>query len=562
MLSQNVAKTAVPSYYMIRTNLPQRKPQNQWEGVYYFSGLTKRQQHTILLQRKYARIAALKEFNNKKQSVEAALKTGQGKLKDGTSPYFLACRLADVGLYDQASVLVDTLHKQRLLKVEQYAQLIKALAAPSLQQCILTSEAAGDPSLVFKHIGDHAGEERAAEAQRWYEMGLSVLQAETAKKQVNAFGTSAATYLTNALMQTLLSCGFRNASAVPNSIYDRMGVLGISPTMSTYELVILGLSLTGNVQEAESVQRYIQQRHSEHMSIRSYNAILHGHREDRAYESCDRVWQQLFDSRWPRANVLTAELYLRSIVDHALTPVSAPLQRFGNLNVVEKKKVPLVLSQMSELGIPLTHLSRELTDEVEDALRKYMIHKNRFYEWGRAVKQFSFIEFRRRNGWMYDLHLMKNTTKSVPPVRDPSNPDASLAPAAAAELPAFFSERNPWEVQPLEQVLFVTNEKERTEDVRAGDFYSRESKSIHERSPTWMNNVPETRYDQLYGVNNPDISKVGIRRHLSVEYVNRKEVHEKDSALIRKSLSHGKRLRQRSELSRTHRAEGSLKGKK
>ncbi|EAN89638.1 hypothetical protein, conserved, partial [Trypanosoma cruzi] len=141
-----------------------------------------------------------------------------------------------------------------------------------------------------------------------------------------------------------------------------------------------------------------------------------------------------------------------------------------------------------------------------------------------------------------------------------NHPDATQAPLATVEIPAFFNERPAWKQPPLEETLYVTESKERYDDVRSGDIYEDRTRSLHDRSPTWMNEVPETRYDHLYGVNHPDIAKIGIRRHLNAEYVNRKEVVERDAALMKKNLSTGRRLRRKVESSRTHRNAGSMSG--
>lgn len=589
MLSQNVAKVTVPSYYMIRTNLPHRKPQNQWEGVYYFSGLTKRQRHLLLLQRKHARIEAMRSFDADRSQVyqvwnslaqsggcsasyssleEAFSSMGPSGEPLGSNSYQcgtffrLVCQLAHHGLHQEAGLAMQSFksameegdRKDGRLHVSHFSTLLQHMPAQRLGLCLRDSDANGDPALIYKLLGDRGGEERANEAYEIFEEGLSYLSKRSSGP---SYVSSAATQLVNNLMETLLTCGYRHVKAVPNTIYDRMGTLGIPPTATTYEHVLTGLALIGDMHSAEAVHCFLSRHHDQHQSIRSYDAMLLGYREAKAYDKCDQLWQQLVDRRWPRAAVSTAELYLRSIVDHSLTPVSEPLQRFGELNVVEKKKIPLVLSQMEDLGVPRSALSRPLQDEIEDALRKFSIHQDKFYEWGRAIKQFDFIEFRRRHGWMYDLHLMKNTTKMMPPVRDPTKPDATLVAAAMAELPAFFNEKFMWEKDALEDLLFVQSEKERVDDVRSGDIYYDENRSIHERSPTWMNEVPETRYDHLYGVSHPDISKMGIRRHLQVEYVNKRELLAKDAALMRKALTRGRRLRHRSELFRSHRQAGT-----
>ncbi|KAG5473985.1 hypothetical protein CUR178_04095 [Leishmania enriettii] len=558
-LSQNVARTTVPSYYHIRTNLPQRKPQNQWEGVYYFSGITKRQQHVVLLRRRREREMYLRQHHHRVALLRHQYAKGQeSPLASLPERLMLASQLASCGMHSEAATLVDAMHRSQELRAMDYVNLISSLRAADLGTCILHSEAACDPALTFKLLGDNAGVERAAEAYRWHDMAISALGRECGSLRPES--TPAASQLTNALMCTLMTCGYAHVKAIPDAVYDRMGTRGISPTMSTYDHVMLALALTGNTAEAEDVFRFVRHRHTEHITIHSYNALLLGNREARLFDRCDELWQELVDRRFPRANPLTAELYLRSVVDHSYTPTSEGLQRFGSVHAVEKKKVPIVLTQMDELGIPRTHLSGPLHDEVEDALRKFSIYRNRFYEWGRAVKQFDFIEFRRRHGWMYDLDLMKNTTKMLPPIRDPTQPDSTMASAAMAEVPAFFTERPPWERNALESLLSVTKERERMDDVRAGDIYYDDTKNIHERSTTWMNEVPETRYDQLYGLNHPDVSKIGIRAHLQVEYTNRREVIEKDAALVRKSLRRGRRLRHRVEVSRTHRNEGSLTG--
>lgn len=658
-----MAKATVPSYYMIRTNLPQRKPQNQWEGVYYFSGITKRQRHLILLQRKRERMQALQSFEAHQQHLLHVWSAMNSSSSSSSMPpqsitpmtqtwepptsgaedalhsidHYLSqhpshsrrvlqfsCQLASAGLHREAVQAVRAVESMaasavgpphralsstnshdsapsfslgtpwKPLQATDYVTILQHFPARRLQECLLHADATGDPALTYKLLGDRGGEERAREAYELFEMGLAQLSnaavSSSSSSASASYASTVATQLMNHLMETLLTCGYRHVLAVSSTLYDRMGVWRMSPTATTYQHVLTSLALTGNMREAEEVHQFLS-RHlrpsdssvamkagrgdtesartgllslpstpsasiADNM-IKSYDALLLGYREAKAFDQCDRVWEELVDRRWPRAAVSTAELYLRSVMDHAVTPVSEPLQRFGDLNIVAKKKVPVILMQMEELGIPRGQLSPPLQDEVEDALRKFSIHREKFYEWGRAVKQFDFIEFRRRHGWMYDLHLMKQTTKMLPPVRDPSQPNAALAPAAVAELPAFFNDKYPWEKDAMEELLFVQEEKERVDDVRSGDIYYDEKKSLHERSSTWMTEVPETRYDQLYGISHPDIAKIGIRQHLQGEYTNKKELLDRDAALMRKTLHRGRRLRHRAEIFRTHRQESA-----
>jgi len=558
MMSQNAAKSAVPSYYMIRTNLPHRPPLNQWQPVLYYAGITKRDQRRILLRHRKAEevehsayqkslSATLSAFDAWKQAPRRNASEVESAMA-ASSPQDLlrlVVQLNDHGLVHLSAPLVDQLHEQRRLSVAEYSTLISSLQAKRTGLHVLRSAAQHDPALTFKLMGDRQGSERAAEAQRISDMAL------TATKAFHHRNASSVIY--NALMEVYMTCGYDRVKQVSGTVYDALGVHQISPTQRTYELVIQSLALQGNTMEAEHVLNFLRNRHADQITVGMINHLILGHRENKTFDQCDVLWNELVDRRWPRADVLSAELYLRSIVDHSYTRATDSVGRSGRIHTVEKKKVPIILSQMDTLGIPRCHLSRPLLDEVEDALRKYAIYPSRFYEWGRAVKQFDFIEFRRRQGWLYGVHEMDNITKMAPTQRDPTNPDAVMAPASGAELPEYFGERAPWMVTPLESTILLSDNRERMEDVRAGDIYYDDKESIHQRSANWSAEVPQTRYDQLYGMSNPDIPKIGIRRHLESEYVNRQQLMEKDANLVRKALSGARRVRKGMEYSTTHR---------
>ncbi len=585
MLSQNVAKVTVPSYSHIRTTIPHRQPFFQWQGVFYFSGITKRRQNGILLARKKAAQAASAQLQSRStelsQKFEAIFASrvfrssqieeanhGGGRAADSPSSAVVpataatvvtrvnsadwlefAVELGSFGLVDLLAPVTDALHATGVLTSADYAQLISCCAADDLGASLCASLAGFDPALVPKLLADRRGSDRAAVARRVFSMA------------VDAGVTVTAAHF-NALMKVLLTAGYDAACSVSGSLYDHMGVVGVQPNAATYELVLASLAMQGNTDEAEHVMLFLQSQCADHVTIGHYNAILAGFREARLYDKCDQLWQELCDRRWPRPSVATAEIYLRSIIDHSYQTMSDPMSKMSHINVVEKKKVPAVLAQMDDLALPRTLLSPPLLDEVEDALRKFSIYKSRFYEWGRATRQFDFIEYRRIHGWMmHDLREMVPTTVQSTPFRTPEDrQDASYAPAAVAETPSFFTERNAWDLPVLDDVLNVTERRERMEDVRSGDFYYDDRRSIHERPVGWMQQVPETRYDQLYGIANPDIPKVGIRRHLNAEYVNRTDVLEKDQTIMRKALSGGRRVRQKVESSKTHRSSSVAQG--
>uniref|UniRef100_A0A0A9WYH2 Pentatricopeptide repeat-containing protein n=1 Tax=Lygus hesperus TaxID=30085 RepID=A0A0A9WYH2_LYGHE len=101
--------------------------------------------------------------------------------------------------------------------------------------------------------------------------------------------TSVASQLINALMSVLLTCGYSHVKAIANQLYDKMGVQALSPTMQTYEHVLLSLSLQGNMPEAEGVMRFLRHHHNRHLTIHSFNALMLGYRECKAFDSCDQL---------------------------------------------------------------------------------------------------------------------------------------------------------------------------------------------------------------------------------------------------------------------------------
>jgi len=281
------------------------------------------------------------------------------------------------------------------------------------------------------------------------------------------------------------------------------------------------------------------------------------------FDRVDELCAELVDRRTsPAPNVETAEEAIRSVVELANTPLSdAHLQFKHQTNVVERKRIPLILHQMeSRLGIMRTQLSPPVLHEVEAALRQFSIYRHRFYEWGRAVKIFDFVEFRRKHGWLYDMKDI-----SIPLTRAPSlrpmgatDPTIGIAPFASERLPQHLSERPSWERAPLADLFNRITTEESFEDTRAGaDKYRVVSRPVHERDPNWRSRVPQTRYDTLYGVSQPSMPTVGVRKHLagteSSALGTDEFARQRDASIVRRSMSRARRTRLAVETSRTHR---------
>ena len=542
---------------MFKNNMPTHSNISQYQPVFYFSGLSKFAQHQLLLSRKRRAQRTQRQFDTLRGSLIAKdqnVLEGPKKM-DGSGMATLfhhTLMLNHYGLVDRAVPHISTLHHSKLLSPLDYALLIRSFSAEALRRCVCAANAQDDVVLSWKLVADHQGAERAHEARNVVDLCFDRFNSKMSNNVAGSNDGFGSTHI-DALMSVYVTCGYESLCAVSAHLYDHMSTLRIPPTRHTYASVMLSLGLQGEVNEAQQVLSFLRDRCPEEIRIEHYNALLMGHRDSLEYEQCDQVWNSLVDSRHPKASVLTAELYLRSVVDHSYQKTATSQSRFSELTQIEKKKIPLILSQMETLGIPRQSLPPSLLDEVEDALRKYQIPKGRFYQWGRSIHQFNFIEFRRKMGWLYDIPEMVPTLHNAPPF----NKADLLGPAtpfATVEAPSFMAERFEWEQNPLQDVLGVTTTKEKFEDTRNSEFYYEDTQKVHQRSDSYVQEMPHTRFAQLYGQANPNIPKIGIRRHLQQEYVNQQEVLQHDAHVMRSSLATARRIRQRAEVFSTHRS--------
>lgn len=577
MFSQNVAKITPPSHFYFRSQLPIQQAIHQWKAVYYFSGLSNRVRRTLALREKASLVEATHYFESKKENLLTNEDRMQGSVLLApaalASPTFKLSEvvqhiesLNEYGFTDLSYPYIQLLHSKGLLtNANDIAAIIRSYRCEGVRRHLLHTTAKYDPAESLKQLAEHRGAERAGDARRVLEMAHERLT------------PSQLTACYNAYMEALMTCGYDGMRAIAHQVYDQMGQLSIPPTLTTYEHVILALGLTGDMAEAEQVANYVISSGfpsaTSHLASSSdpvtaqkllpiYHALLIGYRENKIFDKCDMIWKELVEHRSPRPNAITADLYLRSIIDLSYLRTSNTYAKFGEMNIVEKKRIPLILAQMDELSIPRTHLSQPVHHEVEDALRKFSIYKNRFYNWGRAVKQFNFIEFRRRNGWLYGMNEMVPTVAGKKaPRRLPwsTDSDGPVAASGQFEVPqGIFEEVRPWLESPLEHVLNKVTPKERYDDTRAADYFYNDVTSIHDRSPSWSTEVPQTRYDQLYGLSKPDLHRVGIRRHLAAEWADGvlggEERSARDEAVLKSITSTARRSRKRAETHATYRS--------
>ena len=571
-----------PSFHGWFFRFPATDLQNQYRPVYYASGITKthfrqlQQAHRGRIQRcratieqqRAAALATKAALVNATTTTATATSSSTAAAGNSTASQLVdaAVRLAALGLPSDSSPLFLTLHQAQRLSGNDYARYIAALAAPDVFAHLHGGEANFDRAVTYKMMGDYGGSARANEAVSAFELACAALSAPpsnvAARRTVD---TAAVTrqrqlLLHNALMQTLLSCGYDNVRRVSGDVYDSIGVAGLAPTSATYRHVMTSLCLLANPDEANHVLTFLRAKCAAELDTGMFNTLMLGYREARAFDRVDELWAEMVDSRCPAPDVGSAEEVLRSIVELGNTPLSQQnLQMRGQTNVVERKRIPLVLHQMEQLGVLRAQLCPPVLHEVECALRQFSIYRSRFYEWGRAVKLFNFVDYRRKHGWLYDLPDISIPLSSAPQLRPyGSDVTSATAPFATETAPAHLAERPSWEQQPLAALFNRITTEEYNEDSRGGsEKYQTVHRPIHQRDPAWRSKVPQTRYDTLYGVSTPSMPTVGVRRHLSgtesAALGTDDAVAQKDASIVRRSLSKARRARITVERARTHR---------
>lgn len=542
MAQQRISPLPVPSFHHWRFNMPTfGNLHNQWKGVYYPSALRPQHVQSILLAKKRRVEREEKAFRGRRDAALRAWDANAGKAPTVAQLLPALEGLNRVALHDVASGnMFDIVAAFPQLSAAVGADVIASYSAPGVVEMLLRVETDYDVPQAFKRAGDWGGHSRCRSASQ-------LLDSVTT--------TGAASILhVNAAMRTHLTGGFDEATRVHKHLYDLIGMCRLLPNADTYHLVMQALCLTGNPHDADAIFRFLRTNHADHVTVDMYHTMLWGWRLEKAYDRCDELWAELVDRRVPRATPAIADEYIRGIVELSNAPVSATATQFGQWHTVERKRIPIVLKQMETLGVPRAHLTPPVVHHVEQALRDFRMYRSRFYNWGRSVKQFDFLNYRRRVGVTSDVSEVNPTVTQAPRWVDRSNPNAAFAPALTAELPESLAMRPSWELTPLEHVL-NTVETNEVNQHRGVDKFQRTSTSLHQRSANWSNMVPETRYDKLYGMTATNMSKLGIRRHLYGDEPSKQDLRARDAAVVRDTLSSARRVRQSVERERTHRSE-------
>jgi hypothetical protein len=334
-------------------------------------------------------------------------------------------------------------------------------------------------------------------------------------------------------------------------VYDSLGTHKVNPTARTYALVMQSLCLTGNTAEAEAIFNYLRHRHPRALTVDMYETMILGWTHERDYGKADETWKELLQrGGQPAPTAQTFELYLKSIFALADTPINAAHLQVApeDINKVELKRIPALLKESKALGIPYADLSPIVQYRVNDTLRMFQMHKSRFYNWGRSVNQFGYLDWRRRHNAASNMSEITPVVTSTTRTRQGQMVSSTEVVAAALTAPPV------WERTPLVETLNDTGIEE--SNTRGRERFTPGIDSIHERPATWMAQVPETRYDKLYGLSKPNLAKLGVRRALlDTSNANAEVLQGRDRRIVSQTLSRARRVRSSVDRLRTHREE-------
>jgi hypothetical protein len=541
MAAPRISPLPVPSFTHFRWNLPLRgQAHEQWKAVYRHTGQSQASQRVDRLLEKRRVDAAEKTFREVRERL-LGQHAGSFATVNASTPVPGAVNhcaaLNRYGLTDISAPLALDLARSGKLDTVAFADILESLAAPDVVTMLQQTETTFDLAEAMKRAADWSGNARARHAATL----LDLAQASVAG------GARAEHY--NGLMAAYLTAGFNDASRVHGQVYDALGQHGVQPTARTYLLVMQALCLTGNPSEADSIFAYLKHRHAETVSLAMYETMLWGWLLDKQHDRVDAVWTELAQHRGALApSIAAAETVMRSILTLAKTPLAEPHAQFGQWNHVERKRLVQFGETLPDHGIPANLLSRPMQIELHDAMRRFRLTGREYLQYTRAHHHFTFLDWRRRHNAIADVNEINPTV-----LHNRSSNAPGMAPAATAEVPSHLSTRPAWETMPLPETL---NEMQQVEQLGRGrERWSMQVNSLQERGPNWMSEVPETRYDKLYGLSKPKMSKLGVRRQLLGDGPDADDVRAHDRKIIGNTLQRARRVRLSVDRARTHRAD-------
>uniref|UniRef100_A0A7S4KL67 Pentatricopeptide repeat-containing protein n=1 Tax=Paramoeba aestuarina TaxID=180227 RepID=A0A7S4KL67_9EUKA len=348
-------------------------------------------------------------------------------------------------------------------------------------------------------------------------------------------------HILNALMEVMISGGFQSCQQVFEKTYDSIGKFpGLNPTLDTYLYTMRALCLCGNIKEAESIFHWLKQALGSQglgNDTRPYDILLEGYRDVKDYESCDALMKELMDARFPTIMPRTAELYLRSIIDRAYTPLAGDMSYYGQPYHAELKRIPLIMQRLATHGITGCFLSPPVLFHVNDAMISYKISERLKYKWNRSMGQFDFLNMRRANQYVDDVQELTSGGAMK------GNPQEKDQKGGTGQIPYYgrHGQKKSWEMLPSDSLFYQFHVEEQMRDTKMETKNTLVATDLYSRPQQWMHEVPQTRYDQLQSHMKIDFKAIGIRRHLNPHAPGQEESLQKDDQIISSAASLGKK---------------------
>ncbi|KNH09410.1 Pentatricopeptide repeat-containing protein [Perkinsela sp. CCAP 1560/4] len=561
--------TTVPSHVSYRYLLPGKSRFEHWRGVYYQCRMSPQSLRNYKIRKQNVINEKINNYHREYASVESVEKgsdicnehepNGKGDYI-AWNHYTRMCRCNDYSLVSHAMNNFEVIrdihcHSSSNQKTHAgkykipphaYQSLIRSFSAVKLAEFLCETQCEYDETDAIKKLGEYQGPERVDCASVVAEFLMETIRGEAVSRSkvsgdLVSKDTLLQVHIINALMEVMLTGGFRACQQVFQQTYDYIGQIpGLHPTLDTYLHTMRALCLCGKTTEAESIFNWLKRTLGPQglgNDIRPYNILLEGYREIKDYESCDSLMKELMDARFPTIMPGTAECYLRSIIDRAYTPLSGDMSYYGQPYHAELKRIPLIMQRLATHGITENFLTPPVLFHVNDAMISYKISDKMKYKWNRSMGQFNFLNMRRTNQYVDDVQELTSSGGLK------GNPQEKDQKGGTGQIPYYgrHGQKKSWEMLPSDSLFYQFHVEEQMRDTKMESKNTLVATDIYSRSQHWMHDVPQTRYDQLQSHSNVDFKNIGVRRHLNPQAPGQDESLLKDEQIISSAANLGKK---------------------
>ena len=458
-----------------------------------------------------------------------------------------ACRNADYASISAAMKNFNAIKEYEILHAAPYSKvhseclptnvfptIVQSFKARKLERHIYETDCEYDETETIKKMGELQGSVRVEYASQAAEYSMRKLECSNNNHKFEKMQTL------NSLMEVMISGGYHACRQVHEQTYDSIGKNSLNPTFDTYLRTMQALCLTGSISEAESIfnwLRNVQGPQAIGDDIRPWNILLAGYRDNNNYEACDALMKELFDSRFPVIMPHTADLYLRSIIDRAYTPLAGDISYYSQPYHAELKKIPLLVQKLTSHGIHAGLLTPPVLFHVNDAMISYKLSDSVKYSWNRSSGQFDFLNMRRMNQYVDDVQELTSSGGMK------GNPQEKDQKGGTGQIPYYgrHGQKKTWEMLPADSLFYQFHVEEQMRDTKMDTKNTLVATDMYKRSEQWLHESPQTRYDQMQSLNTIDFKNVGIRRHLSSAAPEYEDVIVKDNKICNSAASLGRR---------------------